>query len=128
MLPRVFPVFTEGDMPSSCDLELSSGDALSNLKRLATKNCAECETFSHSLHVLFTSKFFSVWLSAVLADSEFFSSVVTTFTPHKTNIYADCYGSMLVARRLGWDLLDSCCNNPNGAQWDDVKEYFPSFN
>ena len=58
MLPRVFPVFTEGDMPSSCDLELSSGDALSNLKRLATENCANPDTFSHSLHVLFTSKFF----------------------------------------------------------------------
>ena len=47
MLPRVFPVFTEGDIPSSCDLQLSSRDALSSLKRLATKNCAKCDTFSH---------------------------------------------------------------------------------
>ena len=68
----MFPVFTEGDMPSSCDLELRSGDALSNLKRVAAKICVNCDTFSHSLHVLFTSKIFFLWLSAVLADSEFF--------------------------------------------------------
>ena len=72
LLPRVLPVFTHGDMPSSCDLELRTSDAQSNLKRLAAQNCGNCGTFSHSLHVLFTSKIFSLWLSAVLADNEFF--------------------------------------------------------
>lgn len=43
-------------------------------------------------------------------------------------MYAYCYGSMLVARKLGWDLLDSCCNNPEDTQWNDVEDDFPSFN
>ena len=77
--------------------------------------------------MLLTSKIFSVWLSAVLADSEFFSAVVTTFVPLETKIYADCYGSMLVARRLGWDILESCCNNPYGSAWMDVDKCFPLF-
>ena len=32
LLPRVSPVFTEGDMPSMCDLELTKQDAISNIK------------------------------------------------------------------------------------------------
>ena len=127
LLPRVFPVFSLGDMPSSCDLELRTSDAESNLKRLAAQNCGSCVTFSHSLHLLLTSNIFSMWLSAVLADSEMFSAVVTTFVPLETKIYADCYGAMLVARRLGWDILESCCNNPNRQVWNEVDRYLPSF-
>ena len=49
LLPRVFPVFTHGNMPSSCDIKLRTSDAQSNLKRLAAQNCDTSGTFSHSL-------------------------------------------------------------------------------
>ena len=52
LLPRVFPVFSEGDMPSMSDLELTDGDALSNIKRLAVENCQDPASYSHSLNTL----------------------------------------------------------------------------
>ena len=123
----MFPVFTEGDMPSICDLELKDNDATSNINQLVALNCADNITYSHSLNTVYTSTFFSLWLKAVFVDSDFFSGIVTTFKPHQSAVYADCYGSMLVARRIGWDILYNCCNNPNG-----VLKYFyqqsPDFN
>lgn len=127
LLPRVFPVFTRGDMPSMCDIELSDNDAKSNIKRLLASNRADNGTYSHSLNTVYTSTFFSLWLKAVFVDSDFFSGLFTTFKPHQSGSYADSYGSMLVARRIGWDILYNCCNNPNG-----VLKYFyqqsPDFN
>ena len=100
LLPRVFPAFTEGDMPSVIDLELTDHDVLSNIKRLKLLNCENTATYSHSLNRLYSSLFFSLWLKGVFVDSDFFSGIVTTFKPHQSAVYADCYGSMLVARRI----------------------------
>ncbi len=127
LLPRVFPVFSEGDMPSMSDLELTDDDALSIIKRLEVKNFQNPATYSHSLNTLYSSSFFSLWLKGVFADRDFFSGIVTTFNPHQSAVYADCYGSMLVARRIGWDIFDNCCNNPYG-EWKDVKNRCFEFN
>ena len=127
LLPRVFPVFTGGDMPSNSDLELTDDDALSNIKRLKLLNCKNTATYSHSLNTLYTSPFFSLWLKGVFVDHEFFSGIVTTFNPHKSTVYADYYGYMLVARMIGWDTVQNCCNRPH-AQWCDVMSRCPNFN
>ncbi len=127
LLPRVFPVFSLGDIPSMSDLEFTDGDALSNIKRLAVENCQDPASYSHSLNTLYSSSFFSLWLKGVFADRDFFSGIVTTFNPHQSAVYADCYGSMLVARRIGWDILDNCCNNPK-SEWKDVKKRCFKFN
>ena len=90
-------------------------------------NCADSANFSHSLHALYTRKFVSLWLNAVLVDSNLFSGVVTTSKPHRSVVYADYYGSMLVAQRIRWDSLDTCCNNPYG-EWKGVDKSYPTFN
>ena len=63
----------------------------------------------------------------MFADRDFFSGIVTTFNLYQSVVYADCYGSMLVARRIEWDILDSCCNNPKG-EWKNVKNWCVEFN
>ena len=63
----------------------------------------------------------------MFADRDFFSGIVTTFNLYQSVVYADCYGSMLVARRIGWDILDNCCNNPKG-EWKDVENRCFEFN
>ena len=77
-------------------------------------------TFCHSLHAIFSTTFFHMWLSTVLVDSAFFSAEVSSFDPAEQTVYADCYGAMLVARRIGWDTLDACCCNPEDT-WTSIK-------
>ena len=61
LLPWVFPVFTEGDMPSMSDLKLTDQNAISNINCLKVLNCADNTTYNHSLHVLYASTFISLW-------------------------------------------------------------------
>ena len=80
-------MFIRGDMTYMCDLELANNDTTSHLIQLIAMHYADNATLIHLLHVLHTSKFFCVWLNAVLVDSAFFSGVVTAFDPHKKSVY-----------------------------------------
>jgi len=122
MLPRTFPVYLCGDMPQESDLQITDGDAASNITRWATSNCSNSASFSCSLHSILSHKFFSMWLSTVLANSAFFSAEISPFNPSDQTIYADCYVAMLVARRIGWDTLDACSCNPDD-MWSEVKQW-----
>ena len=110
LLSRVFPVPTEGDFPLDASFPILPITARENIDAWEAAN--EESEYSHTMSDILTCPWFEIWLAGALSSPAYFESEVTPFDPHHTSTSWDAaYGSILVSRRMGLDLLERCATH-----------------
>ena len=124
LLPRVFPIPLGGDLPGDFELEFEHVGIMASLCKWRDHNRSNPNGPSKSAADLFSSTAFFLWVTALCYDPSYFEADRVLFKPLEHRVRADCYGSLLVARRLGTDIIKNCVSNGDKVI-EDVLTRFP---
>ena len=81
---------------------------MASLRKWRDDNAYNPDGPSNSTGDLFASTTFFLWVTVLYYDPSYFEADRVLFEPLQHQVHADCYGFLLVARRLGLNIITDC--------------------